>query len=284
VDDPVALADVPLTLLAGDCRQRLAELGAASCHAALTDPPYELHRSRGKGMQGLAWDGSGVSFDSTTWAAIARVLKPGAFCLAFGHPRTFNRVIAAMEDVGERGATRKGALRGGDTKSRGVYGDGLNGNFVKEALPLGRWPTDVAFAHDPACAAQACAPGCAVAALCAQHPEAAAYFPSFFYAQKTPRSERDAGLGHNPHPTPKPLDLGRWLTRLIARPGQTVVDPFMGTGGLCAAVSLSTGEALWWSFIGANALLLPIAALMWAAKGYIEALGGDGPQGPWGFR
>lgn len=49
-------------------------------------------------------------------------------------------------------------------------------------------------------------------------------------------------------------------------------------------VSLSTGEALWWSFIGANALLLPIAALMWAAKGYIEALGGDGPQGPWGFR
>jgi site-specific DNA-methyltransferase (adenine-specific) len=74
--------------------------------------------------------------------------------------------------------------------------------------------------------------------LCAQHPEAAAYFPSFFYAQKTPRSERDAGLGHNPHPTPKPLDLGRWLTRLIARPGQTVVDPFMGTGGLCAAALL----------------------------------------------
>jgi DNA modification methylase len=37
------------------------------------------------------------------------------------------------------------------------------------------------------------------------------------------------------HPTVKPLDLMRWLVRLVTPPGGTVLDPFAGSG--------TTGEA-----------------------------------------
>ena len=32
------------------------------------------------------------------------------------------------------------------------------------------------------------------------------------------------------HPTVKPVDLMRWLIRLVTPPGGTVLDPFMGSG------------------------------------------------------
>ena len=41
------------------------------------------------------------------------------------------------------------------------------------------------------------------------------------------------------HPTPKPLDLYRRLAELLSRPGETILDPFMGSGTtLVAAKSL----------------------------------------------
>lgn len=41
----------------------------------------------------------------------------------------------------------------------------------------------------------------------------------------------------NVHPTVKPLDLMRWLCRLVTPPGGTVLDPFTGSGSTgCAAV------------------------------------------------
>lgn len=51
----------------------------------------------------------------------------------------------------------------------------------------------------------------------------------FFYVAKAPQHERpkvdDAG-----HPTVKPLDLMRWLIRLVTPPGGIVLDPFLGSG------------------------------------------------------
>ncbi len=92
----------------------------------------------------------------------------------------------------------------------------------------------------------------------------------FFYAAKTSRAEREAGLDHLPavkpatvtgraedsagqkharsgmpggeprrnvHPTVKPIALMRYLVRLITPPGGMVLDPFAGSGStLCAAV------------------------------------------------
>lgn len=87
----------------------------------------------------------------------------------------------------------------------------------------------------------------------------------FFYCAKASRTERSAGLdafekrpmlwssgeqnpgsfqsdgtdraARNPHPTVKPIDLMRWLIRLVTPPGGLVVDPFAGSGTTgCAAV------------------------------------------------
>ena len=71
----------------------------------------------------------------------------------------------------------------------------------------------------------------------------------YFYCAKTSKDERKFGLGGevaaNTHPTVKPVELMRYLVRLITPKGGVVLDPFMGSG--------STGMAAReedYSFIG----------------------------------
>jgi len=60
----------------------------------------------------------------------------------------------------------------------------------------------------------------------------------FFYCAKADRDERErhlesvetAGQVRNDHPTVKPLDLMKYLVRLVTPPGGTVLDPFSGSG------------------------------------------------------
>lgn len=64
----------------------------------------------------------------------------------------------------------------------------------------------------------------------------------FYYCSKASTSERTMnGKVENEHPTVKPLDLMEWLITLVTAEGQTVLDPFAGSGttGLAA---LSTGR------------------------------------------
>ena len=51
----------------------------------------------------------------------------------------------------------------------------------------------------------------------------------FFYVAKAPANERPRVNG-TAHPTVKPLDLMRWLVRLVTPPGGTVLEPFAGSG------------------------------------------------------
>jgi DNA modification methylase len=51
----------------------------------------------------------------------------------------------------------------------------------------------------------------------------------FRYEAKAPTTERPRH-GELAHPTVKPLDLMRWLVRLVTPPGGTVLDPFAGSG------------------------------------------------------
>jgi hypothetical protein len=51
----------------------------------------------------------------------------------------------------------------------------------------------------------------------------------FFYVAKAGASERPK-LDGTGHPTVKPLDLMRWLIRLVTPPGGTVLEPFLGSG------------------------------------------------------
>lgn len=107
----------------GDCLEVMATLEPDSFSAAVTDPPYHLTsivkrfgsanaapaKSNGatgvygrasKGFMGSTWDGGDVAFRSETWAEIYRVLKPGAYLLAFGGTRTYHRLACAIEDAG----------------------------------------------------------------------------------------------------------------------------------------------------------------------------------------
>lgn len=80
----------------------------------------------------------------------------------------------------------------------------------------------------------------------------------FFYCAKASRREKEAGLDGlpklpggsnakgftedvargldrnrpvaNPHPTVKPVNLMRWLVKLVTKPGEVVLDPFAGSG------------------------------------------------------
>lgn len=58
---------------------------------------------------------------------------------------------------------------------------------------------------------------------------ASRFFPTFRYEAKAPTSERPRADGVS-HPTVKPVDLMRWLVRLVTPPGGTVLDPFAGSG------------------------------------------------------
>ncbi|MBU2760334.1 site-specific DNA-methyltransferase [Acidithiobacillus sp. RW2] len=67
--------------------------------------PYGRHRvgtdtSSGKGFMGQTWDGGDVAFRPETWEAVMRVMKPGAYLMAFGGSRTFHRLAVALEDAG----------------------------------------------------------------------------------------------------------------------------------------------------------------------------------------
>ena len=61
----------------------------------------------------------------------------------------------------------------------------------------------------------------------------------FFYTAKASSGERHYA-GKNAHPTVKPVDLMRWLCRLVTPKGGLVLDPFMGSGSTGVA-ALSEG-------------------------------------------
>jgi site-specific DNA-methyltransferase (adenine-specific) len=81
-------------IIQGDCRATLKTLADESLQCCVTDPPYEL------GFMGKAWDSSGIAYDGAVWREVWRVLKPGAFLLAFGGTRTYHRLACAIEDAG----------------------------------------------------------------------------------------------------------------------------------------------------------------------------------------
>lgn len=92
------MSEAPYLLLNADCREAMAELAPDSVDAIVCDPPYMLE------FMGSKWDKATPqqAYDfHLSWAKEAlRVLKPGAYLLAFGGTRTFHRLAAALEDSG----------------------------------------------------------------------------------------------------------------------------------------------------------------------------------------
>lgn len=79
-------------ILTGAVEDILPELEECYFEGCFCDPPYGLE------FMGRAWD-QGVP-PVEIWEMVLRVLKPGAFLLAFGGSRTYHRLAVAIEDAG----------------------------------------------------------------------------------------------------------------------------------------------------------------------------------------
>jgi len=100
-----------------------------------------------------------------------------------------------------------------------VFGSGLEISSGKSQALGGRWPANILLDE-------------AAAALLDEQSDGAS---RFFYVAKASRSERNKGLERNIHPTVKPVDLMRYLIRLVTPKGGTVLDPFLGSGTTAVA-------------------------------------------------
>ena len=126
-----------------------------------------------------------------------------------------------------------------------ALGDGLNGSNRTGSVGSGRWPANVV--HDGSEEVVRAFPGEAGAfapvrggepseltnGILGKRDRVPGEFHAdsgsaarFFYSAKADAGDR---LGSK-HPTVKPVDLMRWLVRLITPPGGTVLDPFAGSG------------------------------------------------------
>lgn len=70
---------------------------------------------------------------------------------------------------------------------------------------------------------------------------ASRFFPTFRYEAKAPTSERP-NVDGTVHATVKPLELIRWLVRLVTRPGGRVLDLYAGSGTMGEAALLEGME------------------------------------------
>lgn len=111
-----------IRLLPGDMREVMASLEPESVDSCVCDPPYHLtsivkrfgkegsapaqfgtdgaFARASRGFMGKEWDGGEIAFESETWAAVYRVLKPGAHLLAFGAPKNFGFMQVAIAKAG----------------------------------------------------------------------------------------------------------------------------------------------------------------------------------------
>lgn len=101
-----------------------------------------------------------------------------------------------------------------DRSDDGAHGYGIKRQTISAGkTDLGRWPSDVVVDEEVAIEIGDSA--------------------RFFLCSASSKKERNAGMPPgkvNDHPTVRPVDLMRWLVRLITPPGGTVLDPFCGSG------------------------------------------------------
>lgn len=109
-------------LWCGDCLDVLDRLPENSIDSCVVDPPYHLtsivkrfgqdgsapakfgsdgaYARQSRGFMSKVWDGGDIAFQPATWAKVLRVLKPGAYIVAFSSTRGFGRMSCAIEDGG----------------------------------------------------------------------------------------------------------------------------------------------------------------------------------------
>lgn len=161
------------------------------------------------------------------WSGWGTALKPALEPITVAR-KPLRGTVAANVLAHGTGAINVEACRVGDEKLQGMTaGQSKLGTFERGIMVtperIGRWPANVC--HDGS-----------------EEPEALLGEASrFFYSAKADAEDRNEGLPsrvRNRHPTVKPVDLMRYLCRLVTRQGGLVLDPFMGSGSTGKACAL----------------------------------------------
>lgn len=287
-------------LFLGDCMDMLDELPSNSVDAVLTDPPYVLesvvkrfgkqgskaakhgtdglYKRSSEAFVGAQWDTGEVVFNPEFWKEVARVLKPGGYCLAMGGTATYHKLGTAMDAGGlpvrdmftwlYGSGTPKSHPQGGDRHTAvkpavepiAVARKKVEGTI---AANLEKWGTGVFFLEGQRILGAGTDPEKGAHPANLQHDGSEdalavlAHAARYFYCAKPSRADRMEGTEHlappegsnktNWHPTVKPTPLMAHYSRLICPPGGVILDPFMGSG--------STGKAAimeGFRFIGAE--------------------------------
>ncbi len=147
------------------------------------------------------------------------------------------------------------------TPTSGERCPGEGRTHAGSANPQGRWPAHLLLSHSLRCTPDRCQQGCPIGMLGEPH--------RFFYCAKPNRRERNIGCerlprrttqtfqigAHNErkararpvpniHPTVKPIELMRWLVRLLTPLDGLVLDPFTGSGTTGIAAILEDARFL----------------------------------------
>ena len=168
--------------------------------------------------------------DAAAWQGWGTALKPAMELIVLAR-KPLDGTVAANVLAHGTGALNIDACRVAGTNQAGAgsigFGaareDGYEKGTGREYTQAGRWPANVL--HDGST-------------------EVVEAFPleaaRFFYSPKADVADR---LGSK-HPTVKPVDLMRWLVRLVTPPRGTVLDPFAGSGSTAMAAMAEGFDAV----------------------------------------
>lgn len=180
--------------------------------------------------------------------SVARnVLAHGTGALNIGATRIPHRSAADLAESTEKNRHADFGTAPGRNK---VYGDFSTVASKNYSGAAGRHPANVVLTHADGCVRAAedwdCAPGCQVAELDSSAPSPkgvggpSRFFlvtepaTRFVYSGKARPSERPKHVAEDgtvtQHVSVKPLEVMRWLVRLLTPSGGMVLDPFAGSG------------------------------------------------------
>lgn len=255
------------SILHGDATKLITTIPDASVHLVVTDPPYfidgmgdgwdkgklEASAKRASVVGGLP---VGMKFDPAQGRQfqafmaplsreILRVLKPGGFLVCFSQPRLYHRLGVAVEDAGFEMRDAIVWKRRGQAKAfsqdhfvRKRVKKGLIGQAEGEAILAsigGRKTPQLGSEAEIMTLAQKPKDGTFVdnwiahgTGLVDVGQRWEGKFPTNVIESKG--KGRDGKSADNIHMTVKPVDLIAHLIRLFSAEGQTVLDPFLGSG------------------------------------------------------
>lgn len=252
----------------GNCLEVLKQVGDNTIHMCLTDPPYFIDgmgddwsdrdlRKRRSSASAKTSSVKGLPpvmpfspeqgkrlYQSMLPICVElhRVLVPGAFAISFASPRLVHRVALAFEDAGFEIRDQYVWARPGQAKaaSHTRFVGPMAKKLGLQAADRRALERDTKFwktaqlkpEYEPMVVAQK---PCDGTILSNWHRWGVGFanteesfdgkFPGTI--MEIPRDKRSED---NDHPTPKPVALIEHLIRLFSRPGQVIVDPFMGSG------------------------------------------------------